>query len=213
MNIITDDLNRRNKWEIIGKATDIWQDKIKHGELCSGKVLGLRACLLATHDNKGLEILSWKILFIPVLITTYNRHHSQTSTHKWKASNLPIVETTVPAKKKELLKSQLLSSNCDSFPTGYTPFWMASIRFWERKQSLLSSWPLFSGACCKNIIGLANYCSSPVSTAHLTSGIVWHYSHLPLQGWEAVIQWFWVFSFCPVCADCSSGCLERNCFF
>lgn len=32
-----------------------------------------------------------------------------------------MVETTVPAKKKELLKSQVLSSIQDSFPVGYTP--------------------------------------------------------------------------------------------
>lgn len=157
VNLITDYSNKRNKWKIIGKATDNWQAKIKHGELYSGNVLGWSSpSLVATHDNKGLEILSWKILSIPVLITRYNKHHSHTSTHKWKASNLPIVETTVPAKKKELLKSQLLSSNWDSFPRGYTPFWMASIRFWERKQSLLSSWLLFSSACCKNIASLAN---------------------------------------------------------
>lgn len=212
-NIITDDLKSRNRWEIIGKATDTWQAKIKHEELCSGKVLGPSPCLLATHDNEGLEFLSWKVLSIHVLITRHNKHHWYTSTHKWKVLDLPIVETTVPAKKKELLKSQLLSSNCDSFPTGYTPFWMASIRFWERKQSLVSSWLLFSSACCKNITGLANYCSFPASTTHLTSEIVWHYSHLHLQGWDAIIQWFWVINSCPVCADCSSGCLERNCFF
>lgn len=161
VNILTDGLKRRNKWEIMGKATYSWQAKIMHEELCGSKVLGPSPCLLVTHDIEGLEFLSWKVLSIHVLITRHNKHHSHASTHKWKALDLPIVETTVPAKKKELLKSQLLSSNCDSFPTGYTPFWMASIRLWERKQSLVLLWLLFSSACCKNTTGLAPFLRVP----------------------------------------------------
>lgn len=165
-------LKRRNKWEIIGKATDTWQAQIMHGELCSGKVLGPSLCLLVTSDNERLEFLSWKVLSIQVLITRHNKHHSQTSTHKWKALDLPIVETTVPAKKKELLKSQLLSSNCDSFPTGYTPFWMASIRFWERKQSLVSPWLLFPSSCCRNTTGLAPFLQIPLTSLQRLSDTI-----------------------------------------
>lgn len=172
VNILTDGLKRRNKWEIIGKATYSWQAKIMHEELCSSKVLGPSPCLLATHDNEGLEFLSWKVLSIHVLITRHNKHHSHASTHKWKALDLPIVETTVPAKKKELLKSQLLSSNCDSFPTGYTPFWMASIRFWERKQSLVLLWLLFSSACCKNTTSLAPFLRVPLTSLQRQSDTI-----------------------------------------
>lgn len=139
----------------------------------------------------------------------HNKHRAHTNTHTWKASDLPIVETTVPAKKKELLKSQLLSSICDSFPTGYTPFWMASVRFWERKQNLVSTWLLFSSACCKATTDLENYCSFPVNTTHLSSAILWHYSYLYLQGWVAASWWFQVLVFCPVYTDYCSGCQEN----
>lgn len=177
-----------------------------HKELCSGEVSGPSPLLLTIHDDKGLEFLSLKVLSIQVLIIRYNKHHTHTNRHIWKALDLPIVETTVPAKKKELLKSQLLSSVCDSFPTGYTPFWIASVRFWEGKQSLISTWLVFSSACCKSTTDLAKYCSFPVTTTHLSSAIRWHYSHLYLQGWVAASSCFWVLDLCPVYADCSSEC-------
>lgn len=123
------------------------------------QVSGPRPLPLTMNDNDGLEFLSLKVSPVQVLITRHNKHHTHRNTHVWKALDLPIVETTVPAKKKESLKSQLLSSICDSFPTGYTPFRMASVRFWKGKQSLVSMWLLYSNACCNNITVLANYCS------------------------------------------------------
>ena len=67
--------------------------------------------------------------------------------YRW--SNTPIVVTTVPAKKKELLKSQLLG--LVELPEGFTPFSHASKMTYkkERKnQSLLFKIPFtywFSG--------------------------------------------------------------------
>lgn len=143
------------KEETSGKS----QAKIIHKELCSGEVSGPSPLPVTMNDNDRLEFLSLKVLSIHVLITRHNKHHTHRNTHVRKGLDLPIVETTVPAKKKESLKSQLLSSICDSFPTGYTPFWMALVRFWEGNQSLVSMWLLYSSACCNNITVLANYCS------------------------------------------------------